>query len=119
MGKRKQHKEKPLTPEEREALGKWARRISQSVQEFEKAAGKPISEDELRACETTTDEDREYYRKGGEADAGGVLRSEQFMWHQLGQDRRQVGEKAFRQKVFSICIDIAVELIAPHLSELE
>src|SRR5690348_6137151 len=119
MARPKKAKQKPLTPDERESLGQWARRVSQSVREFEKASGKPVNDDDLRPWATLTEQDRENYRKGGEAVAGGVLRSEQFFLDQLAQVRTAMGEKAFRQKLFSICIEIAVERISPHLSELE
>jgi hypothetical protein len=110
---------KPLTADEREALGKWAKRVSQSVSEFEKEAGKTVKANDLLAWQDLSEEDRELYRKGGEAIAGGSLRSEQAMWDQLALIRAEMGEKAFRKKIFSICIDIAVEGLAPHLSELD
>jgi hypothetical protein len=118
--KRKNPEKRPLTPEERENVGKWTRRITQAVREFEKQAGKEVTDEELRPWNEISDEDREIYRKAGEAIAGGMLLSEQYMWERvMPQVRAEMGEKAFRRKLFSICIEQAVQGIAPHLSELE
>ena len=121
MAKTKQQptQKRKLTTEEREDLGKWARRVSQSVREFEKAAGKTVNEDELRPWNEISEDDREIFRKGGEIFANDVLPSEQAYLDQLARTRAEMGEKAFRQKMFSICIDVAVERIASNLSELE
>jgi hypothetical protein len=63
--------------------------------------------------------DKEVFRQSGEDLAGGATQREQAMLAALDAERARMGEKAFREKVFSICVSIAVEGVQPQVSRCE
>jgi hypothetical protein len=119
MSKRAKPKEDKMSPEERESYGKWARRMWQAIKENEQAAGKPVDELDLVPWEQLSEADKEIFRQSGQDMSGGATRREQAMWAELERRREEMGEKAFREKMYSICVGIALERIAPGAPEHE
>jgi len=112
-------KKDKFTADERECLGKWARRAWLTIKEREQAAGKVVSEQDLAPWDMLCDADKEVFRKSGEDMSGGATCREQLMWAELERQRALMGEKAFREKMYSLCVGIALERIAPGVPEHE
>lgn len=108
-----------LTAEERESLGKWARRVVQAVKENEKAAGKEVGTDDLKPWHELGEAEKEVYRQSGVDLDGGAIRSEQFMLAQLARTREMMGEKAFRERMYHMAVGVVLERVAQGMDEHE
>jgi hypothetical protein len=104
-----------LSDEEREELGRTAHRNWIAVRKQQHAAGLAVNEDELRPWSDLPDEDKELFRRSGESLA---LPDEIFL-EALKQQRKLMGEKAFRKKMFEIRLSVAIEKMMPEWSEAE
>src|SRR5688500_487281 len=106
MAKKKQ-RDKP-TPQERESYGRSAHRVWMAIKEHQQAAGRPVAEGDLVPWEQLSEAEKEIFRQSGEDLAGGATQREQAMWAELERRRAEMGEKAFREKMYSICVSNAV-----------
>ena len=106
-------------PEVREACGVAAHRAFITIRENEKAAGIEVPEADLKPWDQLEEAQKEVFRKSGEDLNYGETPSEQAFWNELERRRAEMGEKAFRAKVFEITIDEAIRRIAPNLNDAE
>ena len=99
----------------REACGIAAHRAFLTIKENEKLAGRPILDADLTPWDQLDAGQREVFRRSGEDLGYGETPSEQVMWNELERRRDEMGEKAFREKMFSLCVSIAVEGVQPQI----
>jgi len=100
---------------ERERSGQKARRFWAAVQLARRAAGQNVGEVDLRAWNDLPDSEQEIFRRGADA----ITVPDEVMWAKLEEQRKFMGEKAFRTKIFELCVDIMIENIRPEFSEAE
>jgi hypothetical protein len=105
---------KPL-PEEREHLGQTAHRNWQAVRHQQREAGEAVDDAQLRPWAELSDVDRELFRKSGEM----LAVSEETMWAAVAEMRKRMGERAFRRKLFELCVSISFERMNPDWSPAE
>ena len=101
--------------EEREILAEQAHRVWHTVQVQRKKAGERIADTDLKAWHELPDVEKRAFREAGEENA----LADGEMWSQVEAMRAAMGEKAFRQRVFEICITEAVSRIADHKTDAE
>ena len=104
-----------FSPEERESLGRDSHRHWVSVNEQRRALGRAVHDDEPRAWDDLSDEQREVYRKSADS----LAMPEYLMWDAVAQMRQRMGEKAFRKKLFELSVSVTFEKMLPSWSEAE
>ena len=104
-----------LAPEEREALGREAHRNWVAVRKQQRVLGQAVPDEELRAWDELSDEQKEVFRRSAES----LALPERAMWDAVAVMRQKMGEKSFRRKMFEISVSVAFEKMAPAWTEAE
>jgi hypothetical protein len=84
-----------------------------AVLEQQRAEGREVLESELRAWGELSESDRNRFRRAGESFA----MSDHVMMDVLLAWRKQVGEKAFRRKLFEMSVSVMLEGAMPNWAE--
>jgi len=107
---------------DREELGIWAHQVWLTVKKQQRKAGLPVNKPDLALWEELTESAREVFRKSGESLLANKKAKENYeaMWlAEMPRVRKEMGEKAFRAKLFEVCVAQAVSRIAPQMTEAE
>lgn len=104
-----------LTPEERETFGRDAYRTWVAVRSQHKVMGQDVPDEELRPWGDLAEAEKEVFRNS----AASLAEPEQMFWDGLAQVRKQMGEKAFRKKMFELSVSVAIEKMLPSVTEAE
>lgn len=100
---------------ERDRKGREAHRAWIGVRKSQQAAGQIIPEAELRPWNHLTDSEKEIFRRGGELSAY----PDEVMWTSVKRVRKEMGEKAFRKKMFKTAISALIEKVCHDRPEAE
>jgi hypothetical protein len=94
-----------LCDEERQQLGRTAHQNWVAVLEQHRKCGREVSDADLRTWLELCDEEREMFRRSGEA----LALSDYVIWDWLAGWRKMVGEKTFRKKMFELSVSAAMQ----------
>jgi hypothetical protein len=101
--------------EVRELLGREAHRQWRAVRKQQQLAGQAVADDELRPWHQLSDAEQEVFRKGGES----LAMPEEAFWAELERQRKLMGEKAFRKKIFELSVAAVIKKENPNWTEAE
>jgi hypothetical protein len=104
-----------LNPEERESFGQEAHRHWVAVRTQQLALGEAVSEEELIAWDNLPKDKKQLFSRSGES----LAMPDYVMLETAAALRKNMGEKAFRRKMFEICVSVAFERMLPEWTEAQ
>lgn len=106
----------------REELGVWAHTIWLTVMKQQRKAGLPANKRDLTLWDELDGPGKEVFRKSGETLLATKKAKEDYdemMWAEVARQRKIMGERAFRAKVFEISVAEVIDRIAHQMTDAE